>query len=425
MRNLAFIDIEATSADADNAEIIEIAFIIKNSSGELVDHFNSLINPGRKVPEDIVELTGITDKMLSNAPEFHEVSEKIFNKLKGTILVAHKAEFDYEILKTKFLKLEKDLLAKTFCTLNEAKKIIPGMSSYSLVSLCSFFGITLQKNHRAVEDADAVAKLYENLSLLSTKANTIERYLSRHKKIIEKSRKIPGLIVFKDQKGKVILEKAVDDIKKELKDILVLNSTNKKLITQCENIEIQECASFAKAMLLAARRQGRPRWSIYSFKDKHGEIIVKCGKTLPKKHALLYFHSKTKALQTLSKLKGASPKKKYIYQEGPLKDKNEIFKKNALFQEELRKLKPSIENTLFRSKSKINGMYQYVLIKGQDKYATFEFDQEIQKSEHIPVDGVNLKQLRPSSRRALELSLQYIKNQKTKTDVILKLKQLS
>ncbi|MCO4755417.1 MAG: 3'-5' exonuclease [Bacteriovoracaceae bacterium] len=425
MRNLAFIDIEATSADAINAEIIEIAFVIKDHEGNLVDHYNGLINPGRRIPENIVELTGITDKMVENAPEFHEVADTIYNKLKNTVLVAHKAEFDYQILKTKFVQLEKDFSSKSVCTLQQAQRTIPGMSSYSLASLCQFFGISLKKNHRALDDAEAVAELYENLALLETKHTTIHRYLSRHKKIIDKSRKIPGVLSFKDNNGKVFLENAVDNVQKELTDRLVLNSTNKALITKCFKVEVLECASFAKAMLIASRRQGRPRWSIYSFKDKYGEIIVKCGKTQPNKDALLYFHSKTKALKTLSKLKGSAPKKKYIYQEGPVKDKNEIFKKNANLQEELRKLKPSIENTLIRSHNKLNGMYQYVLINNQNRYATFESVEQIKASEHIPMDGVNFKKLRPSSRRALELSLQYIKHQKTKTDVVLKLKQLS
>lgn len=421
MTTLAFLDIEATSADPKTAQIIEIGLVIKNEEGKIVDHFNSLINPAGKIPPDIVELTGITDKMTLNSPEFHEVAEKVYQKLVGTRIVAHKVEFDFEILKNSFNRLGKEFSNKTICTLKLAKNLAPEMSSYSLASLCAFFGIPLKKNHRAMEDAEAVAHLFENLSLLSHHVEkSSPKFLAKHKKMIEEARAIPGFVTYKDSKNKTLIERPVENIQKDLSYSLRLSPKNRRLVTHCEVVKVIECASFAKAMLLSANKGKDPKWSIYSFKNPHGEIIIKCGKVLKNKKALFYFDEKKQALRVLKKLKSTSEKNKYVYQEGPRHDKDEIVKRNRQLQDEIRKLKPSIENTLFKSKSKIDGKFQYVVVKGADRYATFKSNND---EDQLEFDGLRYKKLSPSSRRALELSMQYIKNQKNKTDIVMKIKQ--
>lgn len=422
MKNLAFIDIEATSADPSAAQIIEVGLLIKSEDGKVIDHFNSIINPGNKIPEKIIELTGINNKMAESSPEFHEIAEVLYQKLIGTKIVAHKAEFDYQILKNSFSKLGKEFNNKTICTLKMAKTLTPEMNSYSLASLCAFFGIPLMKNHRAMEDAEAVAGLYENLSLLAHHRTSTNKFLDHHQKIIKASRSIPGVVCYRDKKNKIIKERPVENIHSELSKSLRFTPHNRWLITQCLHIEIIECGSFAKAMLLASDREEHPKWSIYSFKNSHGEIIVKCGKVLKNKPALFYFNDKEQALKVLKSLKGKAQKSKFAYREGPNNDKDEIVRRNRLIQDEIRKLKPSIENTLFRSKTKIGGKFQYVLVKGSDKYTTFQSNEEFANDINLNMGELEYKKLRPSSRRALELSMQYIKNQKTKTDVILKVK---
>lgn len=422
MKNLAFLDIEATSADPSAAQIIEVGLLVKNEDGKIVDHFNSIINPGNKIPENIIELTGISNKMAESSPEFHEIAEVLYQKLIGTKIVAHKAEFDYQILKNSFNKLGKEFNNKTICTLKMAKTLTPDMKSYSLVSLCAFFGIPLMKNHRAMEDAEAVAGLYENLSLLAYHRLNTNKFLDHHQKIIKGARSIPGLVRYRDRKNKIIKETPVENIHSELCESLRFSPNNRWLITHCSHIDLVECGSFAIAMLLAADREEGPKWSIYSFKNSHGEIIVKCGKVLKNKPALFYFNDKKQALKVLRSLKSKTQKNKYAYREGPTKCKDEIVKRNRLIQDEIRKLKPSIENTLFRSKTKLGGKFQYVLVRGSDKYTTFESNEEFETSVNLNMGELQYKKLRPSSRRALELSMQYIKNQKTKTDVILKVR---
>ena len=424
-KNLAFIDIEATSADPEAADIIEIAFVIKSPQGELVDHFHSLVRPTRPVPEEITALTGITNSMVANAPEFHNIAETAREKLRNTKLVAHKARFDRDILKAKFAQLGMEFSPPCRCTLEMAKKTAPGISSYSLSGLCRFFGIPLKKNHRAMEDAEAAEKLHEILLLLSggTERKRI-RFLAPHQKMINRAKKAPGVVVYKNAKGEVLRKAAVENIQKELEDNLELTSSNKHLVSNCGDIQTMETGSFARAMILAAKNK-EPRWSVYSFKNKRGQIVVKLGKVRKDKKALLYFYKKDEALAALKKIKSASKNAaaSYAYRDAASPDKSEIVKQNAAVKERLKSMKPDLANTLIRSKTKVNGLYQYILIQENDRFALFEHEEKLEKIRNPLWPRVKLKQMRPSTKRALELSVQFSKNQKHKTDVVVKLKR--
>lgn len=424
MRNLAFIDIEATSADARRADIIEIAFIVKNHDNEIVDHFHSLIKPASTIPPEITELTGISEQMVENAPEFHAVAEKVRDKLNGATLVAHKAQFDRDILCSRFSELGLSFSGKSICTLELSKRIAPGMSSYSLSALCSFFGIPLKKNHRAMDDAEAAENLYRILSLLSGETHKKETYLPAHKKAIDKARTIPGLVTLRNKDGRPFYRKAVENIQKHLKESLELTVSNKAIIASCREIEIKETGSLARALLLLATKEKPPVWSIYSFLDKRGEVIVRCGKVNPKKKALLYFQSKREALQALRRIQKASQtQKSYAYRESPDLDKSEIVKKNATLKEQIRRMKPELDNLLIRSKRKIDGRYKYVVVRDNDRFALFDHEEELEKALTFPWSSLKYKKLGPSSQRALERSVKFTKNQRSKTDVVVKLKR--
>lgn len=94
----AIVDIETTGGYADNHRITEIA-IFHYDGHRITDQFRTLLNPGRKVPQFITGLTGITSKMVEDAPEFSEMADEIFTRLKDRVFVAHNAHFDYSFIK--------------------------------------------------------------------------------------------------------------------------------------------------------------------------------------------------------------------------------------------------------------------------------------------------------------------------------------
>jgi DNA polymerase-3 subunit epsilon len=94
-------------------------------------------------------MTGITNEMVADAPKFEEVAQKIWELTEGKIFVAHNARFDYGMLRNEYRRLGKIFTRKQLCTVKLARKIIPGMQSYSLGKLCDDIGIKLNNRHRA------------------------------------------------------------------------------------------------------------------------------------------------------------------------------------------------------------------------------------------------------------------------------------
>ena len=104
----AIVDIETTGGKYNEEGITEIA-IYKHDGERIIDQFISLINPKRSIQPYVVKLTGISEKMLRNAPKFFEVAKRIVEITEGCILVAHNAKFDYRILNEDYDLAYKDI----------------------------------------------------------------------------------------------------------------------------------------------------------------------------------------------------------------------------------------------------------------------------------------------------------------------------
>ena len=96
----SIVDIETTGGSHGN-RITEIA-AVKTDGKSILDSYETLINPHIFIPKSITLLTGITNKMVSDAPDFEEVSRDFMNFLDGSIFVAHNVSFDYSIIKNHF-----------------------------------------------------------------------------------------------------------------------------------------------------------------------------------------------------------------------------------------------------------------------------------------------------------------------------------
>jgi len=158
----AIIDIETTGGKYNEEGITEIA-IHKFDGIDIIDSFVSLVNPEKEIQPFVVNLTGINNKMLRNAPKFYEVAKRIVEITNGYVLVAHNASFDYRILRTEFRRLGYEFDIPTLCTVELSKIIIPGLESYSLGKLCRNIGIPVSDRHRANGDALATLKLLQIL----------------------------------------------------------------------------------------------------------------------------------------------------------------------------------------------------------------------------------------------------------------------
>ena len=155
------IDLETTGLNPKRDKIIEIG-AVKVERGQIVDLFETFVNPHRKLEERIVQLTGITDEDLSGAPDMAQVLPQVFAFIGEDILLGHSILFDYSFLKKAAVDQKMKFERLGVDTLKIARKFLPELESRSLDFLCQHYQIP-HRAHRALEDAKATAALYQIL----------------------------------------------------------------------------------------------------------------------------------------------------------------------------------------------------------------------------------------------------------------------
>ncbi|MBI4723114.1 MAG: WYL domain-containing protein [Candidatus Stahlbacteria bacterium] len=123
--------------------------------------YSSLVNPERSIPEDVIEVHGITDEMVKNAPVFESIADEVLEFIKGTVLIAHNAEFDLGFI-VKHLHRAKKPIPDNFVvdTLTIAKKHFhfPGNS---LKTIAECLGIGTEGGHRALKDITTTKEVFQ------------------------------------------------------------------------------------------------------------------------------------------------------------------------------------------------------------------------------------------------------------------------
>lgn len=182
----AVVDIETSGGKPKNSKIIEIAIIIHNGQ-KIIDKFESLVNPEKKIDWYVTKLTGIKDKHVINAPKFYEIAKKVYQLLERRVFVAHNVSFDYPIVKNEFKALGLNLRLPHLCTIQSSRALIPNVESYGLKSLTKHLNIDLESHHRAMDDTLATAKIFEHIfNLDENNLNTFIKQDTLPKKIIRK-----------------------------------------------------------------------------------------------------------------------------------------------------------------------------------------------------------------------------------------------
>ncbi len=156
-------DIETTGLYNNTCTIIEIG-AVKVQNKKIVDTYSQLINPKEKLSEEIINLTKITDEMLSDQPYLEEVLPKFLEFVGDSVLVAHNASFDVNFV-NKFSKeiLGKDLENSVLDTVSFAQLVLPEMKRYKLNLIAEYLKIELKNHHRAVDDATATVMIFLEL----------------------------------------------------------------------------------------------------------------------------------------------------------------------------------------------------------------------------------------------------------------------
>ena len=145
-------DLETTGLSARTDVITEIGAVIMRD-GEVLDRFQTFVDPKRPLPQKIIELTGITDEMLRGAPEIGEVLPKFLEFCGDRPLCAHNADFDVGFLTAAAQKLDVSFSPTYIDTLILAQNLMPKLGKYRLNIVADALGLPEFQHHRASDDA--------------------------------------------------------------------------------------------------------------------------------------------------------------------------------------------------------------------------------------------------------------------------------
>ncbi len=152
-------DVETTGLSANYDTIIELA-AVKIKDGEIIDRFESFANPHHPLSATTIDLTGITDDMVQDAPEIKDVLIKYHEWVEDGILVAHNASFDMGFLNVGYKKAGLEKASNPVIdTLELGRFLYPEMKNHRLNTLAKKFDIELTQHHRAIYDAEATGYL--------------------------------------------------------------------------------------------------------------------------------------------------------------------------------------------------------------------------------------------------------------------------
>jgi DNA polymerase-3 subunit epsilon len=309
----AIVDIETTGGYAANNGITELAIVLHDGN-KITGRFETLINPLVSVPSYIQELTGIRPGMLQDAPVFSDVAFHVHELLKDVIFVAHHVNFDYSFIKHHLECCGYDLDTKKLCTVRLSRKVFPGLTGYSLGTLCRDLDIPIQNRHRAGGDADATVILFEKI-LKNDSQGAVRQMLygkSREQYLppnlpadqISSLPYTPGIYYFHDQKGKVIYVGKAKNLKSRVCSHFSNNNPGlrkQEFLRNIYSVSWQDCGTELMAFLYecveirrlwpvynSSLKRFEQTYGLYTYEDQSGYLRLTIEK---KKHHLTAYYS--------------------------------------------------------------------------------------------------------------------------------------
>ena len=213
MDSFVVFDIETTGFSSVTNHIIEIG-AVKVENGKIVDRFSTYVNPQEPIPYRITKLTTITDADVMDAPTIDQVLPEFFAFCEGCVLVAHNASFDIGFIKENARKLEMPYAYTHVDTLAMARVLLPQLAKFTLDHVAKTVGVSLENHHRAVDDAEATAEIFEKFipMLLEKGAHDLDAVNELGRTSTDYVRKTPSyhaIVLAKNDVGRVNLYKLI------------------------------------------------------------------------------------------------------------------------------------------------------------------------------------------------------------------------
>ena len=223
-------DLETTGLSAARDRICEIG-AVRVRALELVDSFQSLVNPGVALPEPIARLTGLRGEELRRAPSVSTVLRRFLSFAGNDLLVAHNARFDQRFIERQLLLAHGRRLSEPpLCTAALARRLLEGrLRRVGLASLSHFFGVSSRPCHRALPDAEATAEVLVHLiglaqELGARRLSQLRALAAPRKRRVYDKRSLakgaptrPGVYLFQDRHGQVLYVGRARDLRARLR----------------------------------------------------------------------------------------------------------------------------------------------------------------------------------------------------------------
>ncbi|HSS82062.1 MAG TPA: exonuclease domain-containing protein [Gaiellaceae bacterium] len=223
-------DLETTGLSPARDRICELG-AVRVHGLELVDSFQSLVNPGITLPEPVARLTGLRREELACAPSAGSVVRRFLRFAGDALLVAHNAQFDQRFLEQHLLALYGRRLSEPpLCTAALARRLLEGRRRrVGLASLAHFFGVPTAPCHRALPDAEATAQVLVHLIGLSQelgarRVSELRTLAAPRKRRVYDKRALargapakPGVYLFHDRHGQVLYVGRSRDLRARLR----------------------------------------------------------------------------------------------------------------------------------------------------------------------------------------------------------------
>src|SRR5215212_414642 len=223
-------DLETTGLSVTRSRICEVG-AVRVHALELVDSFQSLVNPRAPLPEPVARLTGLHENELRRAAPVSSVLNRFLSFTGDALLVAHNARFDQRFLERQLLLLHGRRLSEPpLCTAALARRLLERrLRRVSLASLAYFFGVPTTPCHRALPDAKATAQVLvhliglaqergaRRLSDLRTLAAPRRRRVYDKRALARGAPNRPGVYLFHDRHGQVLYVGRARDLRARLR----------------------------------------------------------------------------------------------------------------------------------------------------------------------------------------------------------------
>ena len=152
------IDLETTGLNPHADTIIELG-AVRFRNGQVLRRYQTFVNPGRRIPAFIQQLTSISPAQIERAPAFHQVAGQFADFVGDLPIIGHNVAFDLNFLESHRLPLPN----RSYNTWDLASIFLPTLPEYNLAALARRFGIDHSQAHRASADAEITALVFHRL----------------------------------------------------------------------------------------------------------------------------------------------------------------------------------------------------------------------------------------------------------------------